>query len=197
MTMTNIRSRYAFTTMPPNKEATILCGKQNMKLSEKKWHLAIRAPRDVVDHTIEDASVCDATTRVAAAMVSELRVYAAANVVERACNLAARTIKTTWLTCLSSRLLVIGDVDLQHGVPYPIDSVFCKQALDREEQYRDTINRNPGTRQFNLFLRQKRAVRNFCFLHKASQQPFTRQQRSNAIRVYEKSAEQFPQLNTF
>ncbi|GFV52973.1 HTH_48 domain-containing protein [Trichonephila clavipes] len=38
--------------------------------------------RFVVDHTIQDASVCDAASSVAAAMVSELRVNAAANVVE-------------------------------------------------------------------------------------------------------------------
>ncbi|GFV95273.1 hypothetical protein TNCV_4586481 [Trichonephila clavipes] len=35
-----------------------------------------------VDHTIEDAPVCDAASRVAAAMVSELRVYVAENVIE-------------------------------------------------------------------------------------------------------------------
>ncbi|GFX89290.1 hypothetical protein TNCV_1339891 [Trichonephila clavipes] len=45
----------------------------------EKCHLTIRAPRFVVDHTIEDAPVCDATSRVAAAMISELRVNAAAN----------------------------------------------------------------------------------------------------------------------
>ncbi|GFW91961.1 hypothetical protein TNCV_2152411 [Trichonephila clavipes] len=38
--------------------------------------------RFVVDHTIEDAPVYDAASRVAAAMASELRVHAAANVVE-------------------------------------------------------------------------------------------------------------------
>ncbi|GFT46991.1 DDE_Tnp_IS1595 domain-containing protein [Trichonephila clavipes] len=36
----------------------------------------------VVDHTIEDAPDCDAASREAAAMVSELRVHAAASVVE-------------------------------------------------------------------------------------------------------------------
>ncbi|GFW28463.1 hypothetical protein TNCV_4641281 [Trichonephila clavipes] len=48
----------------------------------KKEHLTIRAPRFIVDHTIEDAPVCDPASRVAATMVSELRVHAAANVVE-------------------------------------------------------------------------------------------------------------------
>ncbi|GFW54974.1 hypothetical protein TNCV_2785891 [Trichonephila clavipes] len=36
----------------------------------------------VVNHIIEDAPVCDASSRVSAAMVSELRDHAAANVVE-------------------------------------------------------------------------------------------------------------------
>ncbi|GFV81237.1 integrase catalytic domain-containing protein [Trichonephila clavipes] len=44
--------------------------------------LAIRTPRFIVDYTIEDAPVCDAASRVATAMVSELRVLAAENVVE-------------------------------------------------------------------------------------------------------------------
>ncbi|GFV56261.1 hypothetical protein TNCV_106171 [Trichonephila clavipes] len=48
----------------------------------KKGRLTIRAPRFVVDHTIDDASECDAASRVAAALVSELRVHATANVVE-------------------------------------------------------------------------------------------------------------------
>ncbi|GFU05614.1 hypothetical protein TNCV_3292071 [Trichonephila clavipes] len=47
----------------------------------KKGRLAIRAPRFVIDHTIEDAPVIDASSRVTTAMVSELRVHAAANVV--------------------------------------------------------------------------------------------------------------------
>ncbi|GFW09692.1 hypothetical protein TNCV_1393931 [Trichonephila clavipes] len=46
------------------------------------WHLAFSVPRFVVDHNIEDASVCDAASRIAAPMVSELRVYEAANFVE-------------------------------------------------------------------------------------------------------------------
>ncbi|GFX60713.1 hypothetical protein TNCV_4976891 [Trichonephila clavipes] len=39
-------------------------------------------PQVHVDHTIEDAPVCDEASRVAVAMVSELRVHTAANVVE-------------------------------------------------------------------------------------------------------------------
>ncbi|GFX99220.1 hypothetical protein TNCV_2494011 [Trichonephila clavipes] len=41
-----------------------------------------RQARFVVDHTFEDAPVCDAASRVAEAMVSKLRVHAAANVVK-------------------------------------------------------------------------------------------------------------------
>ncbi|GFV46704.1 hypothetical protein TNCV_3847141 [Trichonephila clavipes] len=44
--------------------------------------LAIRAPRFVVDHTIEDAPVCDAASWVTTAIVSELSAHASANVVE-------------------------------------------------------------------------------------------------------------------
>ncbi|GFW77302.1 hypothetical protein TNCV_924181 [Trichonephila clavipes] len=38
--------------------------------------------RFVVDHITEDVPVCDAVSRVATAMVSELKVHAAANIVE-------------------------------------------------------------------------------------------------------------------
>ncbi|GFV91843.1 hypothetical protein TNCV_2975151 [Trichonephila clavipes] len=48
----------------------------------KKGHFAIRAPRIVVDHTINDVPVCVAALRLAAAMISELRVHAAAYVVD-------------------------------------------------------------------------------------------------------------------
>ncbi|GFX21599.1 hypothetical protein TNCV_1400131 [Trichonephila clavipes] len=48
----------------------------------KKLCIPIRVPRFILDHTIEDAPVCDATSRVAAAIVSQLRVNAAANMVE-------------------------------------------------------------------------------------------------------------------
>ncbi|GFT96027.1 hypothetical protein TNCV_313131 [Trichonephila clavipes] len=36
----------------------------------------------VVDHSIQDAPVCDAASKVAAAMVSKLRVHAAENVIK-------------------------------------------------------------------------------------------------------------------
>ncbi|GFV91840.1 hypothetical protein TNCV_2975121 [Trichonephila clavipes] len=45
----------------------------------RKRRLTISAPKFVIDHTIKDAPVCDAASRVAAAMVSKLRVHAAAN----------------------------------------------------------------------------------------------------------------------
>ncbi|GFX93015.1 hypothetical protein TNCV_139591 [Trichonephila clavipes] len=41
-----------------------------------------REIRFVVDHTIQHAPVCDAASRVAASMVSQLRVNPAANVIE-------------------------------------------------------------------------------------------------------------------
>ncbi|GFX91755.1 hypothetical protein TNCV_3529541 [Trichonephila clavipes] len=47
-----------------------------------KSRLTIREHRFVVNHTIEDAPVHGAASRVSAAMVSELRVYAVANVTE-------------------------------------------------------------------------------------------------------------------
>lgn len=58
------------------------CSKQNLDSSEKKLRLAIRAPRLVVDHTTEGAPAYDAAPRETAAMVSELRGHAAANVVK-------------------------------------------------------------------------------------------------------------------
>ncbi|GFW99537.1 hypothetical protein TNCV_3417701 [Trichonephila clavipes] len=42
-----------------------------------------RHPRFVADHTIEAAPICDATSEVSAAMVSELRFHTAANVIEQ------------------------------------------------------------------------------------------------------------------
>ncbi|GFX65952.1 hypothetical protein TNCV_13731 [Trichonephila clavipes] len=51
-------------------------------IHQKKLRLAIRAPRFVVVHTIEDVSVCDAASRITAVMISELRVHASGNVVE-------------------------------------------------------------------------------------------------------------------
>ncbi|GFW66045.1 transposable element Tc3 transposase [Trichonephila clavipes] len=48
----------------------------------KKGLLTIPAPRFLVDHTIEDIPLCDAAAGLATSMVTELRVHAAANVVE-------------------------------------------------------------------------------------------------------------------
>ncbi|GFV88773.1 hypothetical protein TNCV_3355251 [Trichonephila clavipes] len=48
----------------------------------KRQRPAIGVPRFIVDLTFEDAPVCDANSREIAVMVSELRVHAAANVVE-------------------------------------------------------------------------------------------------------------------
>ncbi|GFY25671.1 hypothetical protein TNCV_2487911 [Trichonephila clavipes] len=48
----------------------------------KKWRLTICGPMFVVDHTIEYTPVSDAVSNVAADMVSELRIHAAANVIE-------------------------------------------------------------------------------------------------------------------
>ncbi|GFU06680.1 hypothetical protein TNCV_4352701 [Trichonephila clavipes] len=64
----------------------------DMRLQLEKAGYPSHPPNDilwfVVDHTIEDAPVCDATSRVAAAMISELRFHAAANVV----NLSVQTL---------------------------------------------------------------------------------------------------------
>ncbi|GFX87381.1 hypothetical protein TNCV_3369501 [Trichonephila clavipes] len=89
--------------------------------------------RPVVDHTIEDAPVCDAASRIVSAIVTELcqccskrrRTVRAdtcclANDPHswlRARNVAARSINAKRITCLS-RELVIGAVEIQHGVPY-------------------------------------------------------------------------------
>ncbi|GFX60929.1 hypothetical protein TNCV_2275621 [Trichonephila clavipes] len=43
-----------------------------------------------VSHTIQDAPVCDAASRVVAAMVPELRVHAASNVIEPSCRYLLR-----------------------------------------------------------------------------------------------------------
>ncbi|GFY01918.1 hypothetical protein TNCV_4796401 [Trichonephila clavipes] len=48
----------------------------------KNGRLAIRVSGFVVDLTIQDTPVYDATSKIIAAMVSELRVHAAAKVVE-------------------------------------------------------------------------------------------------------------------
>ncbi|GFW19748.1 hypothetical protein TNCV_1606381 [Trichonephila clavipes] len=51
-------------------------------IHKEKSHLAIHAPKFTVYHTIKDVPVCDAASRLAAAMVSQLRVHAAANVIK-------------------------------------------------------------------------------------------------------------------
>ncbi|GFV60988.1 hypothetical protein TNCV_92001 [Trichonephila clavipes] len=126
-------------------------------------------------------------------MVSYLRVHATANVVElfvkilvvlrttqfltEGCVVTELSIKSMWVICLSSRLLVIEG---------PIDSLLCLQSLNidrREQQYFNAIHRNPSALQFDLYQNQKRAGMHFCFLHETSQQLFNRQQRSNAICV--------------
>ncbi|GFX05598.1 hypothetical protein TNCV_3435021 [Trichonephila clavipes] len=75
----------------------------------------------IVDHTIGDALVCDAASSVAVVTVFELRVYATANVFElfvqtlandpnsglRTRYVAAWSIKSMRIACLSSQLLVI------------------------------------------------------------------------------------------
>ncbi|GFS65330.1 hypothetical protein TNCV_2451531 [Trichonephila clavipes] len=150
----------------------------------KKSRLAIRVSRFVVDNTIEDAPVRHAASRVAAAMVTKLRTHAAVNVVE----LFVKTLVVLQTTPILASGLEA--VDIQHGVPYyrpkPISLIFCKQSLDldrRDKQCCDTKNCNPGTLPYELYQSQKRAGAHFCFLHEASQQLFTREQRSNAICV--------------
>ncbi|GFU57715.1 hypothetical protein TNCV_3638671 [Trichonephila clavipes] len=49
---------------------------------QAEWHLIIHAPRFVVNYTIKDALVCGAASMVPSAIVSELRVYTVANIVE-------------------------------------------------------------------------------------------------------------------
>ncbi|GFT84223.1 hypothetical protein TNCV_1150201 [Trichonephila clavipes] len=84
-----------------------LCALNKTWIHLKKSCLDIRVPRFVIDHTIEDAPVCDAASCLTAAMVSKLRVHAVANVVKlfmqtlandsnsrlRACDMAAQFIK--------------------------------------------------------------------------------------------------------
>ncbi|GFW41309.1 hypothetical protein TNCV_1003021 [Trichonephila clavipes] len=48
----------------------------------KKRRIANSTPRFIIDPTNENTPVCDAVSRVAAAMVSKLRVHAAVNIIE-------------------------------------------------------------------------------------------------------------------
>ncbi|GFW57145.1 hypothetical protein TNCV_540621 [Trichonephila clavipes] len=89
----------------------------------KKGRLTIPALRFIIYHSSEDASVYDATSKAAAAMVSKLKVHAAANVFEllvqtlvvlqttplEAPDVAVRSIKALRVACLSSQLLEIGE----------------------------------------------------------------------------------------
>ncbi|GFW13754.1 hypothetical protein TNCV_2105781 [Trichonephila clavipes] len=60
----------------------------------------------VVDHTIENAPICDAASRVAAAMVSELRNHVAASVVE--------LFKQTLVALQTTPIFESGPVKLLH-----------------------------------------------------------------------------------
>ncbi|GFV07447.1 hypothetical protein TNCV_1738021 [Trichonephila clavipes] len=70
MKMSNARCQCAFTPRCLQIRMRLSwCYKQNLDSCEIS-RLAIRVPRFVVDHTIEDVPVCDAASRVDAAMVS-------------------------------------------------------------------------------------------------------------------------------
>ncbi|GFW43951.1 hypothetical protein TNCV_231901 [Trichonephila clavipes] len=89
--------------MPRNTDLAILWLLKDLRFTHlKKSRLAILAPKFVVDHTIEDASIFDATSRVVAAMISHLRVHALANVIELL-EQTHVTLQTTPI--LDSRLL--------------------------------------------------------------------------------------------
>ncbi|GFX02522.1 hypothetical protein TNCV_727761 [Trichonephila clavipes] len=62
----------------------------------------------VVDHTIKEAFVCDAASRVATTMVSTLRVHAVANVVE----LFVQTLVVLQTTTILDSELVMWPHDL-------------------------------------------------------------------------------------
>ncbi|GFY07376.1 hypothetical protein TNCV_5085611 [Trichonephila clavipes] len=72
MTITNGHNQCAFTTMPPNMDATILMLLTKPGFISKYDASPFVRPKFVVDHTIEDALVCDTASRVAAVMVSQL-----------------------------------------------------------------------------------------------------------------------------
>lgn len=58
------------------------CENHGVWIRLKRRPDAISASRFVVDHTIEDATVCDAASRIAEAMAAMLTIHAAENVVE-------------------------------------------------------------------------------------------------------------------
>ncbi|GFT93701.1 hypothetical protein TNCV_499781 [Trichonephila clavipes] len=66
-----------------NDESFVRRNNMNDIFSRRRSHpMRNYRQKFVVDHTIEDAPVCDAASKVAASMVSELRVHTIANVVE-------------------------------------------------------------------------------------------------------------------
>ncbi|GFV55900.1 hypothetical protein TNCV_1390161 [Trichonephila clavipes] len=97
MMMTNALYHCAFTTIPPNMDLNFV---NRTWIHPQKMTSCPSCTCFVIDHTIEDASVCDAASRVAAAIVSELRDYAAANVVELLLHtLVLKTIPFLDSTC--------------------------------------------------------------------------------------------------
>ncbi|GFY29515.1 hypothetical protein TNCV_2626851 [Trichonephila clavipes] len=82
MAMMNARCQCAFTMMPPIHGCNHLDAVNRTWVNLKKKRSHHSCARLVVDHTIEEVPVCDAASRVAAAMVSNLRVHAAADVVQ-------------------------------------------------------------------------------------------------------------------
>ncbi|GFV48434.1 integrase catalytic domain-containing protein [Trichonephila clavipes] len=81
--------------------------------------------------------------------------------------------------CLCSWLRGIEDVEIHHGIPYYrseiIDSIFCYQLLDHdrcEQQYCDTINRNPGKNTELLITKHRNLVSSVLFLFLPSSRYF-------------------------
>ncbi|GFW55505.1 hypothetical protein TNCV_118891 [Trichonephila clavipes] len=66
--MINARCQWAFTTMSPNTDAVILM-LYTEPTSILKYDTRHLCTKFVIDHTIEDSTVCDAASKVAAAMV--------------------------------------------------------------------------------------------------------------------------------
>ncbi|GFW82222.1 hypothetical protein TNCV_5056971 [Trichonephila clavipes] len=117
--------------------------------------------------------------------------------------MAARSIKIMWVTFLSSRLLVIGAVGIQHGVlyyrPEPIDSISYYQSLDLdrcEQQYCDTINRTILVRYDSTFIKVRNVLVRISASYSRLHNSFSPGNNVQKQFVYDKSAEQFPHLNT-
>ncbi|GFV14635.1 transposable element Tc1 transposase [Trichonephila clavipes] len=109
--------------------------------------------RFVVDHAIEDAPVCDAASRVAAVMVSELRVHDAADVVE----LFVQTLVDQQTTPILDSGLVTWLHDPLRQSGHSLDLVR------REQQYCDT-NDKPQYRYAAIRTLPKRETCCFAFL---------------------------------